>query len=372
MLDTLGLVLTGDNGNILAELTRNRSVSAVPVAGRYRVIDFIISNMVNSGISNVGVATRSHYRSLMDHLGSGKEWDLNRKLYGLRILPPYSNSDMQQSIQGDMDILGGVLDFLRRSTQKYVLLAGADLMFNTTFEELERCHIENHADITVLCHMEQAHGEAAKGSVALKTGESGRVLDMEVGAAGNFSGKRSMGIYLMEKQFLEYQINRCMARGLHDFVMDVLVHNLNSCRIYACCYEGYVGRIDSVASYYACNMQLLDPKICDALFNVKTPIYTKVKDQVPCIHGEHGAVKNSLVADGCIIKGRVENCIVFRGVQIEEGASVSNCIIMQNSRICRNAQLDYVILDKSVEIRQGKRLMGQESYPVVIAKNIIV
>ena len=221
MLDTLGLVLTGDNGNILAELTRNRSVSAVPVAGRYRVIDFIISNMVNSGISNVGVATRSHYRSLMDHLGSGKEWDLNRKLYGLRILPPYSNSDMQQSIQGDMDILGGVLDFLRRSTQKYVLLAGADLMFNTTFEELERCHIENHADITVLCHMEQAHGEAAKGSVALRTDESGRVLDMEVGAAGDFSNRRSMGIYLMEKQFLEYQINRCMARGLHDFVMDV-------------------------------------------------------------------------------------------------------------------------------------------------------
>ena len=181
-----------------------------------------------------------------------------------------------------------------------------------------------------------------------------------------------MGIYLMEKSFLEYQISRCLSRGMHDFVMDVLVKSVGKIRICAFPFNGYVGKVDSVASYFRENMRLLEPEICRELFDGKNQIYTKVKDQVPTIFGEHADIKNSLIADGCVTDGRVENSIVFRGVCIANGSTVTNSILMQNSTIESGVQLDFAILDKNVEIRQGRKLSGQNSYPVVIAKNSIV
>ena len=372
MRDTMGIIMTGGADIKLNELTRARAVAAVPVAGRYRLIDFILSNMVNSGIVNVGVPTQAYYRSLMDHLGSGKEWDLNRKLHGLFILPPYVNKDSGDNYKGDIDLLNGIMDYIDRSTQKYVLLAGGNLIFNTTFDALQDFHIKKDADITILYNEESFAGGIPVRHVALLTDENGRVTDMEVSPHRVFSNKISMGIYFMEKEFLAYQIGRCISRGMHDFVMDVLVHNIEHYNIYACPFDGYVGRIDSLASYYYCNMRLLEPAVCDEIFNGPNRIYTKVKDQVPTIYGDNAQVSNSLIADGCVIDGKVENSIIFRGVQVAKAAVITNSIVMQDSQLQKNTDLEYVILDKSVVIRHGKRLIGQENYPVVIGKNVIV
>lgn len=367
MLDTVGIIMTGDSDARLAELTRVRSVAALPMAGRYRLIDFVLSGMVNSGISNVGVTTRSNYRSLMDHLGSGKEWDLNRKLYGLRILPPYILG-FSQNTGGDIDVLQGIKDFLAHSKQKYVLLAHGDLLFNPRFDALQEWHINSGADITVVYNQ----ALCTSSGVALEVAQDGRVTDIEVHPERATHTCSSMGIYIMEKQLLQEQIAHCAGRGMHDFVMDVLVRNLKNLNIYGWEYTGFVGRIDSVNAYYKNNMRMLDSMVRKELFLSKNFIYTKVKDTVPTVYSGAPRVENSVIADGCRIEGTVENSIIFRGVTIAKGAYVRNCIIMQNSVIQQDVTLDHVVQDKNVTVRKGKKLCGQESFPVVIGKAITV
>lgn len=373
MNDTLGLILAGVGDAPLGELTRMRSVAALPVCGRYRLIDFLLSSMVNSGIANVGVPTLTAYRSLMDHLGSGKEWDLNRKLYGLFILPPYIDYQHTDAFRGDLDVLDGIADYLSRSKQEYVLLCGCSALFNTTFYALRERHLDTGADVTVMCCSQpEAEPGAAPRHVAVTAGRDGRVTDLRAHSGIRPGELRSMDIWFMKKSFLEQQIARCISHGMHDFVMDVMIKHFDRLKVYAYEYGGYVGNVDSVSAFYRENMRLLDPKLCTELFSPNHPVYTKIKDQIPTFYGEHSNVRNVLSGDGCVLNGTVENCIVFRGVTVEEGAHVRDSIIMQNSRIESGAELDCVILDKNVTIRSGKRLVGQKSYPVVIGKNTVI
>ncbi len=369
MNDTLAIIMAGENSLEIGEITRSRSIGAVPVGARYRTIDFVLSNVVNSRIERVGVPTQNYYRSLMDHLGSGSAWDLNRKRYGLLVLPPYLGKSSDE--MGDIDILNGIRDYLAASDHRYVLLTGSDLIFNTTFDELAQFHKEKHADITVMYNT-VASGERFDHHVELKVDEDGRITDVGVNSARQKAQKVSMGVMYMEKAFLEYQIDRCIAHGKHDFVKDVLMHEKRRAKIYGFEYSGYVGRIHDINSYFKCNMDLLNPEISSKLFDAPQKIYTKVKDQVPTLYGERAQVKNSIVADGCIINGTVENSIIFRGVQIEKGAVVKNSIVMQNTCVGASARVEHTILDKSVTIRRDKTLIGQESFPVVVGKNVVI
>ena len=357
--------MTGADDERLAELTRVRSVAALPVAGRYRLIDFALSGMVNSGISNVGVTTRSNYRSLMDHLGSGKEWDLNRKLYGLRILPPYIKGG--ENYSGDIDILKGISDFLTHSKQEYVLISNANMIFNPQFDLMREQHIASGADITAM----YCQGSISPSGVKIEL-DGNKITDMEICSQYVSDGNGLMGIYFMKKEFLCRQIAYCVGRGLHDFVMDVLVRNVDKFKLCGYKYEGFVGRIDSVNSYYSANMAMLDSTVRKELFLSKNFIYTKVKDTVPTYYSMDANVTHSVIADGCRIEGTVENCILFRGVTVEKGACLRNCIVMQNSVIQKDAQLDYAVLDKTVTVGAGKRITGQESFPVIVGKNIVV
>jgi len=369
MNDTLGIITAGNSGLELGEITRNRPIGAVPMASRYRLVDFILSNMVNSGIGKVGIPTQTHYRSLMDHLGSGAAWDLNRKRHGLVILPPYYGNG--GDIQGDLDVLNSILDYITASNCRYVLITNSDMMFNTTFNELHDIHVANNADITVMYHtMSDCSG--LKHHVGIKTDEYNRVTDIEVDPTRPFSAQISMGIYLMGREFLEYHLNRCLSRGLHDFSKDILLHEKDNLRIFGYEYKGYVGRVYNTASYFKCNMDMLNPKLSACMFDSSNQVYTKVKDQVPTIYGTKADVSNSVIADGCIIDGKVENCIIFRGVQIEEGTIIKNSIVMQNSLLQTGVCLDHAIIDKSVIIRKNKTLIGQNDYPVVVGKNAVV
>ncbi len=370
MNDTLGIIMTGFGDSVLGELTQVRARAALPICGRYRLIDFALSNMVNSGITNVGVPTTTHYRSLMDHLGSGKEWDLNRKLYGLFILPPYLDRENATN-SGDMEILNGIMDYLTRSKQKYVLLTGSNAIYNTDYHELMEFHLAHGADITALTTSNPNYLSALTG-VQFNCGSDSKVKEVELGAATFKNAQSAMGVYFLEKDLLCRIISRCISRGQHDFIRDVILHGADELNIYACPFAGHVGLIDSIPAYMRESKALLDPEIYNQVFNPRNPIYTKVKDQIPTIYGPKARVRNSIIADGCTINGIVENSIIFRAVEVSEWSTVTNSIVMQKAQIQKGVLLDCAILDKNVVVRHNKRLIGQESYPIVIGKNAIL
>lgn len=373
MRDTMGIIYTGDNNISLQELTLRRSIAALPFGGRYRVIDFTISNMVNSGMINVGLITQNNYHSLMDHLDSGKQWDLDRKSGGLFILPPYVSPDNTGWYRGEIDALRANLSYIKRSPQKYVILSGSSMVCNLTYDDAMEFHRDNMADITVIYKEEKkATREELSRHTLIQTDEQNRIWDFAVKPNSPKSNKISMEMYIIEKKLLEYLIEECVARGQYDFNKYILIKNKEKLRVFGYPYHGYLAKIDSIQSYYKHNLELLDQNNFYELFHHAGPIYTKVKDEVPAKYGEKSRAENSLVADGCVIEGEVENCVLFRGVRIAKGATVKNSIIMQDTDIEDNAVLENVILDKEVMIRKGKHLIGQASYPVVIRKSAII
>ena len=371
--NAFGLIYTGEANARLRELTFSRSVAAVPFGGRYRVIDFLLSDMVNTGISNVGLITQRNYHSLMDHLGSGKEWDLHRKRDGLFILPPFVTKDNTGMYRGTVDAIRSVLGYVRRSTQRYVILTGSHTLYNTTYDAMLRQHIETGAEITIMYNVEREINRADQfDDLRLTMDETGRVTDLSLDPYFPTSSFRGCDAYIMEKERLEYLVEEAASHGEYDFMRDVLVKNVDKCRIYGWRYDGYVARLDSVSTFYKHNMELLDPAIRMDLFNPRTPIYTKVKDEVPAKYTDTGRVRNSIVADGCIIEGEVENSVLFRGVHVCKGAVVRDSIIMQACYVGENSTLSNVVMDKGVLILNGRNISGYKTYPVIIRKGTTV
>lgn len=372
MIDTMGLILTENNVHING-LTEKRSVSALPIAGRYRMIDFIMSNFVNAGITNVGVITQNNYSSLMDHLGSGKEWDLNRKTDGLHVLPPYIGRGMHGLGEGNIDVIGAVGGYIRKSKQKYCLLSEGNTICNINFDDVLAFHSDKQADITIIYNEEtDGNDKSLSANTILEIDEDGRVENLEEKPRRPKTNNASMDMFLMDKGLLQYLVDESIARGEHDFVRDILMKKLSRLRIYAYKFEGYVGRINSIKSYYNNNMRILDEKIRKELFNVDNPIYTKIKDQVPTRYGQNTISHNSLIADGCTIEGEVINSIIFRGVYIGKGAKVKNSIVMQDSVIQNGSELEHVVMDKEVTVRESRRLIGEANYPMIVSKGAVV
>lgn len=373
MDEMMGIILTEESENQLGTLTEKRAISALPVAGRYRLIDFVLSNMVNSGIVNVGVATQYNYSSLMDHLGSGKPWDLNRKNYGLFILPPHIGHEYAAKADGDVDVLYGVGGFLRKSAQKYVLLAEGHTIYNMTFGDALEFHKDRHADVTIIYNDEKdLKRDQLSHYTLLDVDENGTVTDLMKSHPHPTTTNVSMDTYILEKSLLVSLVDNCVAHGEHDWVMDALIKNRDRLKICGYRFDGHVGRVDSVQSYYENNLNFLNSNVRGELFGSENKIYTKVKDQIPARYGMSADVRDSLVADGCFIDGHVENSIIFRGVHIARGAVVKNSVIMQNSSIGQDCTVENAVLDKEVTLRNGKTVMGQPNYPFIIAKGATV
>lgn len=367
-----GIILTEDNEANMGTLTEQRAISAIPLGGRYRIIDFILSCMVNSGIRNVGVATQHNYQSLMDHLGSGKGWDLSRKNSGLYLLPPNVNRH-STGAPGDIDILYGASSFIRKTKPEYIVITRGNTIYNMTFNEVLEYHQAKGADITVIYNREKnADPKSLSRYTLLETAPDGRVTDIVKNHPNPEYDKVSMEAYIIERSLLINLIENSVARGLHDFVMDGLIKHLGELKIYGYEFGGYVGRIDNVSNYFSINMNFLDPDIRRELFSAKTKIYTKVKDQVPTHYGDNAKVVDSLVADGCEIDGTVENSVIFRGVRIGKGTVIKNSIIMQNSVIEENCYAENVVIDKEVIMTPDKKLIGQPSYPYVVEKGKVI
>lgn len=370
MIDAMGIILSSDA--TIPPLTDIRSIQALQMAGRYRLIDFILSNLANAGISNVGVATASNYSSLMDHVRSGKPWDLDRKNQGLNFLPP-NMLKAKDMIKGDLDILEGIYDYITKSHQEYVILSLGTNLYSVDFRKVLAAHVESQADITVMYKDMTGEPESELSRFTLlELDADKRVTDMEVMPFYPKTAIAGMDVYVMDRHLLLSIIDECSARGDHDFIKDAIIKKLGAMRVFGYEYTGYTDKIDSLKSYYKNNMLFLNADMRKEMFNKKNPVYTKPKDQTPTKYGDEAITENSLIADGCQIEGTVINSILFRGVKVEKGAVVKNSIIMQDCIIQKDVYLDGIVFDKEVEITEGRKLIGQQSYPLAIAKGSII
>lgn len=376
MNDVMGIVYTSKDNLNLRELTVNRAVAALPVAGRYRVIDFTLSNLVNSGVRNVGVIAQKNYHSLMDHLGSGKEWDLHTRNNGLFILPPFLNRENGGEYTGVIDALRANFDYLRRSRQQYVVVTNSNYICNVNLEPMIAQHIKREADITMMyVRVKPEHLEFSRSAEGnhcyLKVNEDGIVEDIEVNPNAASYPNLNMDCFIIKRTLLIHLIDQAFSRGAVDLEADVFRPYINSGSMKIMGYEfkGFYRRIETIKGFFRFNMDLLKHEVRSELFG-QSPIYTKTRDDAPALYRSNSEVKNSLIADGCVIEGSVENCVLFRGVHVGHGAKLKDCIIMQDSYIEDDVEMENVILDKDVTVRARGRLIGQRQYPIVIGKNV--
>jgi len=372
--DACGLIYAGEEITNLRDLVDQRTVGALPIGGKYRTIDFPLSNMVNSDIRSVGVIVSRNYNSLMDHMGSGKEWDLSRKGEGLFILTPFSLRENPGTYRGKIEALKSSMDYLRRVRQEYCILAGATSIYNFVYDDMMRFHVDSGADITVLYHhmVDKHMVDEGYRDVFLELSDDGRVRGIEVNPVLTAHTARSLKSYIVRKDILMYLVDESFSKGEYKFSENLLRNNVDRIKIMAYEHKGYVGMLRSVSAYFSIHMDLLDIKIREELLPQDNRIYTKTKDSVPTKHTASADVKQSLVANGCIIEGRVEKSVLFRDIRIGKGAKIKNSIMLPGSKIEEGADLEYVILDKNVTVRQNSRLVGSKDYPIVIRKGGIV
>lgn len=366
--NVLGLVFANLHDENVAELTGTRSMASVPFGGGYRMVDFMLSNMVNAGISKVGVLTNNNYQSLMDHIGSGKPWDLSRKNDGLYLLPPFNADAVENYNAGSIGALKNILNFIRRSTQEYVFLTACDYVANIDLNSVFKFHEEKNADITMINVRGKAPVFEAQPIVREKNGD--RIMKIRLGEQNSNEDEYLLNAALLKKSLLERIVKEAFFRGENSLKRDVLLKHTETLRVYSYDFQGFVAPIDSLASYFKANFALLDRKNYESLFRSDRPVLTKVHEDMPAVYGIGSDVKASLVADGCIIEGEVENCILFRGCRIEKDAVVKNSILMPGAFVGEGAALNYVLADKYVSIRSDKTVSGADTYPVYIGKAI--
>jgi glucose-1-phosphate adenylyltransferase len=371
--NVVGLIYTGERADELKELTRYRSAAAMPMLGRYRMIDFIMSVMIHSGIKNIGIIMQKNYHSLMDHLGSGREWNLHGKRSGLTILPPYMSGEKSGVYEGLLDALHSNLSFLRRSTERFIAVSDSNVLYQADFNDIANYHVERQNDITLLYSKNPDLRHNGDGRY-LEVDESGKVTRMEFDPIIPRFENTYIGAFLIRREMLIDLLDRSVAAGQHHFSRGMLAQMVYEKTHQVGAYEcpGYIWAIDSVPAYFNANMAFLNDEVRQAVFQDEKPIWTKLRDEMPTRYLGDAQVNNALIADGCVIEGTVENSILFRGVHIKPGAVVKNSIVMQDAVIYRGVELENCILDKQTTIRDGVRLIAPQAYPIVIAKNMTI
>lgn len=371
MNDLHGILFSYRSDANLGDLTRLRNTCSLPFGGRYRLIDFMLSNYVNAGITDVGVIVHESYQSLLDHLGSGKDWDLSRKHGGLRILPPFGYAEGSSGdYRGNMDALSGVSDYLGRIRQDYVIMGWGDAVLNLPVEDVLEHHLRTGADVTVVCTPAQPGTPRFSEYVALDS--LGRVSDLSVHPASSSDLLESLEIYVLSKKLLLELVEHCSAHNIFSFSQGVLQPRLSSLNLMPYLHNGYVARFQTVSDYFHHSMELLDPAVRADLFNPARPIRTRDHSNPSTYYGPDSRSVHTLAADGCYIEGQVAHSILSREVTIEPGARVTNCVLMEGTVVRSGANLNCVITDKDVVITPSRILMGHQTYPLTIAKGTIV
>lgn len=359
------------NDATLRELNEKRPLATIPVGGKYRLIDFTLSNIVNAGVANVGLLLSAQSRSVLDHIRSGKEWGLARKGDGLFYLPE-DVEDILHPVEGDVPVYYKNLLFVQRGNKPYILLTGCDTVQNIDYDEVLHFHRRHNADVTII-YQKQTE-EFNRSGYAVTVNDRDRITNIE----SRESLKAGENLYqrgiLMDTRIFQHSIRQAYAKGYNYLITDILKRNVGRLRMFGYQYTGYAKRIDSIDSYFQVNMDLLNAKTWHELFltDKQRHIYTKIKDEAPAKYMEESHVSNSLVANGCIIEGRVENSILFRKVKVGRNAVIRNSIIMQHTCIGDDAELDSVICDKNTVIQPEAVLLGTKEKPLCIGKYSVI
>ena len=370
--NVLGLIFASLHDSSLREMTELRTMGSVPFGGRYRLIDFPLSNFVNSGISEVGVITKHNYGSLLDHIGSGRDWDLARKRGGIHILPPYSRTDNREGMYTSrLDALKNVWSYVDHSKAKYVILSNANFVATIDFDPILEQHISTGSDITLVYgtdyYEKEKRTHPAKNTVLEFDNENYFVSAM---VDPDFSGECKIWLETMivSKNVLSNIVSSASSSGIYSFTKSILQTSGHVYKIMGYEHKDVFMRIDSMQSFYKANMALLDADTRNALFPKGRPVFTKVGDNAPVHYGIDAKVKNSLIADGCIIEGTVENSILFRGVRVAKGAVVKNCVLMQGTIVGADSDINAMITDKNVEVQENAVHTCSVQHPLFIGK----
>lgn len=377
MTNASGIIFSNLHDQNITELTRLRTMASIPFGSRYRLVDFPLSNMVNAGITNVSIITHYNYQSLIDHVGSGKDWDLARRSGGLKILPPFitafSNST-NKLYENRLQALQTISDAIVRMTGDYIVMSDCDSICNIDLADMLEAHIHSGAKMTYAVKKVKLEGDRAKCYNIVCSDENNNITDI-ITHPKNVEGEVdvSINITIASREFLEAALLDAAAHGYTSLTRDIVLRNLgrDSFKVYH--FDGYYSNITSLTDYYACNMSLLDKDSRSDLFSVKNrPILTKVRNSTPTKFSSDCHVKNSMIADGCVIDGTVENSILFRGVKVGKGAVVRNSILFQDTLTGENVTLNCVIADKNVVVRDNVMLSGHQTMPLYIEKGKMI
>ncbi|TCT15364.1 glucose-1-phosphate adenylyltransferase [Natranaerovirga pectinivora] len=370
-MDVMGIIDLNEEIGDLKELSEGRAMAAIPVGSKYRVIDFVLSNMVNSGIKNIGLLKNTLCRSLMDHIYSKKEWGLDKKDERLHFLNGIYEGNSRKKDKGVLEALQINLDYLIKSKEKYVVISGSKVICNINYSELKDFHIKNNADITVV-YKEMGNEDCKLNKFNVLILDEGKNINkVQIKSKHNQSNKVLMGMYFLEKTLLIDIINKCNSKH-KDFLVNGVINNIGKLKVLGFEFNGYMKKISCIDSYYNFNFDLLKEDTIKELLYDNGSIITKSKSDAPTKYKEGAEVSNSLIANGCIIEGKVENCIIFRGVNVKKGAYIKNSIIMQNTIINEEAVVENIILDKEVKIQKGTTLIGNLEAKSIVPKKTVV
>lgn len=370
-MNVMGILFANDSP--LGELTNKRTMGSIPYGGRYRQVDFHLSNMAAAGIHHIGIISRQNYQSLINHIGSGEEWGLDLEEGGLEFLTPYAMST-SHSYRGKLENLYFAMGFLEYGPDnEYVVMADAAILCNINLEKVLEAHIASGKDVTVVTKDGIADGKKQL-DLAIKLDDKGEIADVAVDYVANPEYLASMDIFVLSKEFLRNQVKECIAHNLYhmdrDFILGQWQKGVISLNVYN--FDGIAMFNDSVDEYYRNSLALIDKDVRHHMFGGNHPVFTKVRDRVPTYYGEHCSVSDSIVADGCMLEGNVSNSVLFRQVTIGEGAQIDDCIIMNDTVVGENCLIKYAILDKDVIVRPGSQIVGTPTNPIVVARGEIV
>jgi len=366
-MNVMGIIFANDA--TLGDLTDKRTMASLPFGGRYRQVDFHLSNMTEAGIRRIGIISRHNYQSLMNHIGSGEEWGLELGEGSLEFLTPYAMST-KDNYRGKLEHLYSAIDFLEYGpTDELVVMADSAILSNIDLRKVLQSHIQSGSDITIVAKDGIANGRKQL-DLALKLDGQGEISDLAVDYAADESYLASMDIFVLSKELLARQVREHVARSLYhmdrDFVLGQWQQGKLSINVYV--HDGIALYNDSVQEYFENSMALIRKDVRDHIFGGNHPVFTKVRDRVPSYYGESCDIENCIVADGCILEGEAEDCVLFRQVTLCKDAEVEKCIIMNDTVVGAGSKLKYVILDKDVTVRPGTQLVGTPSAPIIIKR----
>lgn len=370
--ECMGIINLNKKGDNLKELSNSRVVASIPIGGRYRIIDFALSNMVNAGMKNIGIFADHKYRSLTDHLGNGSHWDLSSKNDGLFVFSPENtkNEIYRSMKKGDLYSIFSNIDYIEKSKQEYVLISPSYMICNIDYKKALSYHKKSNNDITIIYKNIDNASKDFLGTSILNLNEENKISSMGINIGREERATISMDMYFMKKDLLIDMVYSAVSKGEYKNIEDFISSSLEDLNVGAYEYNGYLKCVNSTKTYFQTNKDLLDIDIANELFYSERKIFTKEKNEQPTLYTDTSDVRNSFVATGCIIEGEVKDSIIFRKVHVKKGAVIKNSIVMQNGTIQENVKLDNVILDKNVFISEGKELKGDINLPLVVEKNI--